>query len=186
MIFDGKIFKISGASDYEDSAMFNGLIALFEYDSRVNFGHFIFGPPNKYIRHPYRTKYNFSRDQYLCLIAGIYKQNIPYWINENWIDGNDFLSPSDHAHTRRCQDLQATKFQDAWFWAELWFSAKFKPMDELNQLFAKMMVADKKFMKWYCKTNPKWSDSLRAYWCGWRQEKDFCEHMISKIEELIK
>jgi hypothetical protein len=193
MIFDGRIFKITGASDYEDSSMFNGLIALFEYDSRVDWAlsEFFSGAllNGKYVRHPYGSKYNFSRDQYLPLAAGYWKKNHPGFVHESFIDGNDILSPANHGHTRRCQNGKANWFQNLWLKAEILFHAKFTPLDEPNQLIAMMCVAGPEYLKLWTKNNPQWQRSIKKYWCEedghWRAEPEFAEHMILKIKQAV-
>lgn len=193
MIFDGKIFKITGASDHEDGSMFNGLIALFEY-KEVDLEHFIewnnfTDKKTRYVRHPYGTKYLFSRDQYLCLSAGMKKQ-MPANVWENWIDGKDLLSPANKGHTLRCKGKRASWFQNLWLKAEILFHAKFTPLDEPNQLIAMMMVAGPEYLKLWVKHNKEWARSIRKYWYTedghWRNEPELAEFVIQKIESMTK
>ena len=191
MKFDGRIYKIEGASDLEDSSMFCGLISLFEY-KKVDLLYFIvFGTGwSNYVRHPYGPKYSFSRDQYLCLSAGLCKQHLYSYVNEEWISGKDLLSPANHGHTKRCQGLKANWFQNLWLKAEILFHAYVKPIDEPNQLIAMMIVAGDDYLKLWTKHNKQWERSLRKYWYqedgAWRNEPEFCEHMISEITKRIK
>ena len=177
MKLENGFVKISGATDLEDSSMAAGMCALFNYPIEVDLNLY-FKPDGMYQRCNNSVN-TFSRDQTICLVSVLNKQ----FVSLDRVDGKDFFSPSDKGHIARCKGQQASWLQDTWFWAELYFSAKYKPLDELNQLFAKMMVADKRFIKWYCQANPQWRDSLRNYWCDWRDEKDFCEHIIKVIEK---
>ena len=180
MIIENGFVKIKGSTDLEDSSMAAGMCVLFEYIlDEIDLNLYI--KKDGMYQRCNNSKYLFSRDQTICLVSVLSEQ----FVSLDRVDGKDFFSPSDKGHIQRCKGQQASWFQDAWFWAELAFSAKVKPLDELNQLFCKMMIADVKFIKWYCDNNSQWRDSLRNYWCDWRNEKDFCEHVINVIENRI-
>ena len=183
--------KITGASDLEDSSMAAGICATFNYPIAMDLFRYFNKNDNYNYQRCDNSKYLFSRDQAICLTAGLKTQGFDAkFIGADRINGKDILSPSDKGHIKRCQGLKASWFEDAWFWAELAFSAKVKPLDELNQLLCKMMIADPKFIKWYCRNNPQWEQSLKNYWCendgAWRNEPELCAQMIYKINERIK
>lgn len=199
MIFDGRIYKIEGASDYEDSSMFNGLIALFDYNGAAadfwqnrtlrNFieydeAGFPFG--KRYVRHPYGTIYLFSRDQTLCLWAGFHKVAMSGSVHKSLVDGKDVFSPANMGHYRRCRNEEANWFQNLWLKAEILFHSKFTPLDESNQLISMMMVAGDEYLKLWTKMNPRWRESISLYWDSWRKEKDFGDHMIKIIENKTR
>lgn len=199
MIFDDLgLPRVSGASDLQDSAALAGIMTAFGWPRKIYLSYYVL-KPGRYVRHPDEIKYDFSRDQAICLMAGLRVQSqskefenatdFKKCIDEDFITGKDILSPSVKGHFRRCRGESASFLQDAWFWADLWFSAKFKPLDELNQLFCMMKVADKKFMRYYCEANPQWREALRIYWYkdegAWRDEKDLCEWMINEIHKEI-
>lgn len=188
MIFDGKIFKISGASDFEDALMFNGLIALFDYDPRVNMDYFF--NETGYVRHPYPpVKYDDSRDQVECGMAGFWRQGKFDKVDQKFVDGKDIFGPGNKGHELRCQNKKASWFQNLWLKAEILFHAKFTPLDEPNQLIAMMKVAGKEYLKLWTDNNPQWRESLRVYWYkdagSWRAEEEFCEFMIEDIEREV-
>ncbi len=201
MIFDDLgLPKVSGATDLQDSAALAGIMTTFGWPQAIDLKQYIvFENCYRgfvYVRHPVEDKgYDFSRDQFICLIAGLRTSGVigNFYVSKHRITGHDLLTPSVHGHIARCQGGKANWFQDAWFWADLWFSAKFKPLDELNQLFCMMMVADPKFIRWYCKANPQWEKALRIYWYeglgvglgDWRDEEELCEWMILKIREKL-
>lgn len=191
MIWDGKIFKISGASDYEDSSMFNGLIVLFRYDDRVSLLHFIDPSTEKiYVRHPYGSKYDFSRDQYICLAAGLsMRPSASLLVSERFISGKDLLSPAVHGHTKRCQWKKSNWFEDLWLKAEILIHAYFTPTDEPNQLIAMAMVAGEEYLRLWTSHNKKWEYSIQRYWCkddgAWRNEPEFASHMIATIKQKL-
>lgn len=181
----------NGATDFQDSAFLAGMMVAFDWPEFVPLSKYIVpGIPFKYVRHPTEDKgYDFSRDQYVGLSTGYAIGGDYALVDEECITGKDYLSPSINGHTLRCKGLQAKWYQDLNFWADLWFSAKVKPMEELNQLFCMMRIADKKFVRWYCMANPKWRQALRNYWYEnegkWRDEGAFCEHVILQIEKDI-
>ncbi len=191
MIWDGRIFKIEGASDFEDASMFNGLLVLFGF-AKVDLTQFIEqnskSENSRYVRHPYGTKYLFSRDQYLCLAAGMAK-TMPTNVVESWIDGKDLFSPANYGHMKRCKGSKPNWFQNLWLKAEILFHAKFTPLNEPNQLIAMMMVAGPEYLKLWTKNNSQWERSIKKYWCDedghWRNEREFAEHMIKVIKKLI-
>lgn len=189
MIYDGKIFKITGASDYEDSSMFNGLIALFSYDNRVDLNYFIkdqhTGP---YVRHPYGGIYSFSRDQALCLWAGLKKLKMTTKVCITWVDGKDIFFPGNLGHYKRCwypTETSVSFLQDLWLKAEILFHAYCTPTAESNQIIAMMMIAGPEYLKLWTSHNAKWEQSIMMYWDSWRNESDFGAHMVSVIKSLI-
>ena len=204
--------QVNGASDLQDSAALAGIMTVFEWPQKIDLRQYTapvetiiyrdkitdrlgqqesFKNINMYVRHPAQYKYNFSRDQAICLMAGMSVQLIDrnFWINPNFITGVDWLSPAVKGHIERCKGLKSSWFQDLWFWADLYFSAKFKPMDELNQLFCMMMIADSKFIRWYCNANPHWPQAIKNYWCendgSWRNEPELAALMIEKIKAAL-
>lgn len=192
MIFDELgLPRVTGASDLQDSAALAGMMSIFEWPKKIQLTNYVVRTPtfHGYVRHPNEIKYDFSRDQAICLLAGFAYYRQYNWVDESFISGKDILSPSVRGHIQRCKGLQASWFQDLWFWADLAFSAKFKPLDELNQLFCMMMVADSKFIKWYCRNNPQWPTAIKNYWCegagAWRAEPELAQLMIKKINERI-
>lgn len=181
--------QVNGSSDLQDSAALAGMMTVFEWPQKIDLSQYVKSEPFRYVRHPLEEKYNFSRDQAVCLMAGLKKQNRPFLVQDWFITGKDFLSPSVRGHIARCQGSKSNWIQDLNFWADLYFSAKFKPLDELNQLFCMMMLADSKFIKWYCDANPKWQQAVKNYWCenagSWRNEPELAALMIEKIKAVL-
>jgi hypothetical protein len=132
------------------------------------------------------SKYLFSRDQTICLVAGLYLKGMSDFVSLDRVDGKDIFSPSVKGHIKRCQGGKASWFQDAWLWLDVWFHAKVKVLEEPNQLLCMMMVhPDKKYLKWWCANNPHWEMSIDVYWRGWRGEPELAELMIKKIKEFV-
>lgn len=186
MIFDEMgLPKDSGATDFNDSARLAGIIALFQYptDRYLWLTEYI-NDAGKYIRHPKEYKYNFSRDQAVCLMAGLWFNGLSYLVDKKAITGKDFLSPSVRGHIRRCQGKKATKFQDYWLKLDIYYNAFFDPLSEPNQLICMLMVAGPEYVKLWTKLNTKWKQAITDYWCGWRGESGLAVHMINKIEGI--
>lgn len=197
---------VNGATDKQDSAVIAGLMTIFKYPIEVDMmkyilpmgtfikdrdsdKEYIFDRPI-YVRHPHEYKFNLSRDQFLLLIAGLYKQGHGDLVDIALINGIDLLSPAVYGHVRRCKGQKANWFQDGWLWFDVWCHAKFSKASEPNQLLAMMLIADKKYLKWWASNNPEWKRSIRKYWYtedgAWRNEKDLAELMIAYIHFIIK
>lgn len=173
--------KDNGASDLQDSARLAGLLTVFNIQN-IPLERYV--TETKYVRHPKEIIYNFSRDQAVCLIAGLSVQGKNEMVKRNLIDGKDVMSPSVLGHIRRCQGKKALFFQDWWLWVDVLWSCKVTPMGEPNQLLCILMLADKKFLKFWLKNNKSWKESIVEYWSGWRGEKEFAEHMIKTLEAV--
>ena len=187
MIFDFMgLPKENGATDLQDSARLAGVMATFGFCPEGRIlpieKYFVLG---KYVRHPLEIKYNFSRDQTLCLVAGFYFQGLRKLVDLKHVTGIDIFTPAHRGHIRRCKGLKASKFQDWWFWFDVWRAAKFDKMGEPNQILCQMMVADKKYLKYWLKHNPMWRASVEAYWNGWRNEPELGAKIIKVLEGYL-
>lgn len=190
MIFDDKgLPKENGASDRLDSARLAGIMTVFEFRPRVECSKYVVHNWNTgsytYVRHPdERGELDFSRDQAMCLMAGLWRQWLNHLVSEKFIDGKDILTPSHMGHIRRCQGKDSSWIQDAWLWLDVLWACKVKPDAESNQLLSILMVADKKYLKFYLKNHPDWKKTIKDYWCQWRNEPDLADHMIKTLEEF--
>ena len=186
MRLENGFVKIEGSSDLEDSSMAAGMCVLFDYPIEVDLRKYI--KPNGMYQRCNNSKYLFSRDQTICLVAGLSKVKLGLHSKSNlWrVDGKDWFSPANKGHIRRCDGLKASWFQDLWLKAEIMFHAKFTPLDEPNQLICMMLIAKIKYLKLWVRHNKKWRESIRTYWEGWRNEPYLSHLMIEKIEQLTK
>lgn len=197
---------VTGASDKQDSAVIAGLMTIFEYPIKVDMIQYIL--PAKtlikdrdnnsysvfskdiYVRHPHEYKFDLSRDQFLLLSAGLHAKGLGDLVDTSMINGIDLLSPAVYGHIRRCKGIKANCLQNGWLWYDVWHHAKKTPTSEPNQLLAMMLLADKKYLKWWTTNNPEWERSIRKYWYtedgAWRAEPDLAEHMITYIKNRIK
>lgn len=207
MKFDelGQFAKPNGASDFEDAPVICGMAVTFSYPTEypIDMSEFVWA--GKY-RRCLNPKNDLSRDQCMELWSGLKAQGREDLVDSRRVTGKDFFAPSNKGHEMRCKGLKASWFQDQWLKVDMLYSAKVKPMEELNQILTILWNhPDDWFIKTYCKWNPSWAESLRKYWYvgyfdfndldengrakkvgNWRDEKDFCEWVLSKIEERIK
>lgn len=203
----------TGASDWQDSCRLAGLMTLTKHQS---------APEMKYYTResseglmgircpgepPADNPYNFSRDQLVLLVAGLYTQgnieltkqlyikakergyraqNIEHdypGTTKKWPDGPDILSPSVMNHLRLCAGLPGFAIGYGFLVLDILINAAFTPMREPNQLIAMCVVAGPKYVRLYKKTTSKWREALRDYWSGWRREPEIAEHVIQFLEK---
>lgn len=177
----------NGATDLQDSARLAGIMTAFNWPRKIELReYFIFeGRRHIYVRHPLERKYDFSRDQFICLAAGFRAQDRQFYVNSSFVTGKDFLSPSVKGHEARCQGASANWFQDLWLYADILYHAKVTPLGEPNQLLCMMRRADRKFIRFWVNQNKQWAESILNYWCqgpgAWRGETELAHHIISEV-----
>lgn len=204
MIFDAVgLPRDNGATDYEDSARLAGLMVLFRWPIPVDLSKYvvlrkaayltdiIFAKfPEKigmYVRHPYESKYDFSRDQAICLIAGLKMQDRMDLINRKFIHGKDWLSPSHIGFINICKGEKASWFQKLWFWFDVLWNAFVSKHDvETNQLICMLLIYDHKYLRFWLKYKKQWQDTIFHYWCGWRDEPELAYLMVRYLENIPK
>lgn len=185
MIYDeyGQV-KFNGVDDYEDGPV----AAFLDYV----FGSKNIAPSNNYLKEDGRyrrcvgSKYLFSRDQTICLVAYLYFIGRGDLVSLDRVDGKDIFGPANRGHILRCQNKKASWFQDQWLKVEILFHAYFTPTEESNQLIAMMWVAGEDYLKLWVKHNPMWQDSITLYFDSWRAEKELADSMIKQIHEITK
>ena len=182
MILENGFAKIKGASDLEDSSMAAGLCALLGF-LKVDLSYYF--DELGYYRRCENSVYTFSRDQFICLSAGLYKQGMGDLVSTDRVTGKDIMPPSVMGHVARCNGRKASWLQDLWLRMEMYVHAKLSPLGESNQLFCMLLVAGPGWVKDYCRMNPHWHTSVTDYWCGWRDEPELAKCIVRKIEEII-
>lgn len=183
MIFDSLgLPRPTGACDFNDSAAIAGIMETFSHPTYINLSQYIV--IDKYVRHPLESKYDFSRDQTLCLMAGLWSQKRFHCVDLGFVKGKDWFSPGHKGHVKRCKNEKANWFQDLWLKAEILFHAKITPLEEPNQMLCMAMVAGPEYVKLWTNNNKQWQRGIRDYFCGWRQEPELAELMIHKISNI--
>jgi len=192
--------KDTGASDKQDSSRAAGIMSTFKHGELVPLEKYVvdlFGFPGTqrvkngvkiktYVRHPQEYVYNFSRDQSLCLMAGLYFHKQYDLVNRDYVNGADWFSPSNWGHVRRCSRTTTNWFftwvQDSWLWLDTWYAAKHNQLGEPNQLLSMLMVADQKYLRYWIHTNTQWQKAITDYWCGWRNENALAASIIKVLQ----
>jgi hypothetical protein len=166
----------NGSTDLQDSSRLAGLMTVVEWPQRVELINYCDISKMIYLRHPNEYKYDFSRDQLVCLLAGLRKQQRnPFWLTFK-ANGKDFIPPSVNG----LRTLKPNWFQRLWAKADVIFHALVMPLEEPNQVIC---IADAYgLLSLWAKLNPKWRESVRLYWCDWRNEPELAEHIIRYVE----
>lgn len=180
----------NGASDRQDSARLAGILAVFDWPQYIPLHIYFREGDKKYVRHPEEDKYDFSRDQAICLMAGFYSESMSHFVKKEYVDGKDFFSPSHNGHVRICQGLKPRWYQKLWLWLDIIYSCFYQPMGEPNQILCMLMVhPDPRFLKFWLKYNKHWRDAIREYWCEkageWRGERELADHMIHVLGRKV-
>jgi len=179
------------ASDKQDSSRLAGIMALFDWPQEFKIEKYVISESGKlkYARHPLERRYDFSRDQALCLVAGLYKHYWAQYVSLNAVDGKDIFLPSHRGHFKRCALGWPSLIEKAWLWLDVLYHAHVKPLSEPNQILSMMYVAyfqsEKHYLKYWLKHNKQWRQSILDYWAlSYRQEVELANHMIKKLENI--
>lgn len=187
-----------GASDSQDSARLIGVLAVFGYPiDKLKYSDYInHGSGPYYLRHPKEGNlpgHAYSRDQLICYAAGLKALNLDYL---HWSyykpDNGDWLSPSQKSFIERIsKGYKGTIAGNLWLWLDVLWSCFIDPLAEPNQLICLMKLhPNKAYLKFWCKWNKKWKDSILNYWSenegAWRGEPELAELMIKTIEGDVK
>ena len=187
MIFDSLgLPRDTGATDLQDSARLAGVMTVFGWPQYIGIHQYLREGEGKYVRHPNERKYDFSRDQAICLMAGFCKANMNQFVNKKYIDGKDFFSPSHNGHVRICQGLKPRWYQNFWLMLDITYNILFTPRAEPNQLLCMLMVHPNPFyLKFWLKHNRHWPEAILLYWAGWRDEFKLADHMIQVLKGKV-
>lgn len=195
--------KPTGASDWEDSSHLAGILAVTEclgpffeedgqrvFDQAISCKKYVMaGHDGYYYVRVFGSKYNFSRDQFICLAAGLYKQGLGQYVDFDYVTGNDVMPPSVRGMVAIIKGGQASWFQKLWFKAELLFHALHDPTGEPFQIMAMCEVYGTDFYKLWTGLNPLWRDAINRYFCegdgAWRNEPELAAHAIKYVESKL-
>lgn len=176
--------KINGASDWQDSAFFAGMLVTFNWPQAIALDQYII-ERGKYVRHPNEYVYTFSRDQTIPLFSGLKTMGFSRLVEANYKTEGDFVDPGVRGHIRRCAGKTATRFQDWFLWTSILWHIHFNADHESNQILCMCwMHPDEKYLRYFCK-NFDWKKSIVDYYCNWRNEPDFAAHMIDTISARL-
>lgn len=142
-----------------------------------------------YVRHPREYKFDLSRDQFICLMFGLWKMGRADLIDLAFINGKDLFSPAVKGIIAKAKGQEMTWLQKKWLKADMIWNANITPLEEPCQLFSMLMIAGNDYVKEYCKMNPRWELAFLRYFAyddgAWRGEKEFADFMIVTIRGII-
>ena len=198
--------KEIGATDKMDSSRLAGMMALCNHPLTPDLSKYIV-LNDQGVRHP--TEFpannpkNFSRDQLLCLLAGLYKQGRidiciklhdaakarGWWAQniEDDVPGStkrfaDWLAFGNRLVLAKAAGKRGNILGYPWLVLAILFNAIFTPIKESNQLLGQLFIMGPRWMKFYKLVTPKWQQALRDYWSGWRGEPELAEMLINKLD----
>lgn len=220
MIFDEHgLPRDNGATDFADSARLAGLMALVGHKDMTRNKLLMYSINNGFdaVRYPFidvaqgiswsNNPKNFTRDQLICLVAGLKKldcpvpcirllasaetrksraQNIEDDVPgsvKKFPNGADILTPSHMNHLRICAGEKPTLLGKAWLMMDIIGSSIFTPMHEPNQLIAMCLTAGPFYVKMLRKMNKKLDEAIKEYWCGWRNEPELAQMLIDVTKQ---
>lgn len=174
--------KPNGATDYNDSSHLAGILWMIDHPQKPDMTKYIVN--GKYVRHPSEAKYDLSRDQFILLSYGLWKQGRADLIDLNMVDGKDIMPPSVKGMIR------IMKGKKAWPWQRFFFLREFDVMCTIQRLeepFQLMAMAEVYGLlnEWKNK-NKLWKWAIRRYFShldgAWRNEPELAEQIITKME----
>ena len=164
-------------------------------------------------RHPSQAPYDdprsWTRDQLIptiAALAGTKQAKDLFWshakrlficqnshnielIPKKWYQ-RDILSPSHVGHlilsARIYQLYSILPIYYLFLLLDLVWNTKAQPKEEQNQFISMLVIAGKPWLKLYKKMHPSYQDNLYSYWCGWRDQKEIADAIISKVEKETK
>lgn len=211
MIFKDNLPVDTGATDAMDSARLAGLMATFDFPGfdKSLLTQYLVEKDGQLmaVRHPgeepSNNPLNFTRDQLMCLAAGLSKagyyslckrlleaaeargnraQNTEYdkiGTKKTFPNGPDWLTPSHMNHLRLCAGQKGTLLGRIWLNVDILYSSTFAREKEPNQLMCMCEIAGK--MKMFKQLNKSLPQAISKYWDNWRLEPDLAKFLISKI-----
>lgn len=180
----------NNATDAADSARLAGIMALIGHPLAPSLGDYFVFYQGKIapVRHPIENKFpendprTMSRDQLVCLAAGLWAQKkhnladeirkscrffAPNTLNEETKTWKipDPIGFAVRAHFKMCADpnYQLSRFEKNMLRLEITGSV-FEPWSEQNQIMCMCIVAGHEFVWYYKQANPFWAESIRHYW----------------------
>lgn len=174
----------NGASDLADSARLAGIMTVFGIynvacHKYVNLFY------QRYERHPDdKSGYDFSRDQTIPLVAGLYKKGMQELVNIKYVTGKDFFGPSHRGHIRYCQGKDYIWYQKLFLWIDILWACYVDKEHENNQLLCMLYILkDRRPLKFYLNNCKTWEKTLREYWSGWRGEPGLAEDLTNILNK---
>jgi len=185
--------------DGGDSSRTTGIMALFgsRIDQIIIETHWT---SKGFVRHPKQHGWDnpriFSRDQLVCLSAGLWKSK------KDWIVKHEFyrqywkgvcpnvdliIDPCFYWHLILCGRIKwlypLAPIGYLFLLIHILFMTKIRPDAEQNQTICMAAVAGTFFLDLWCFLHPDWIGSLFDYWNGWRDQGEIASHIEESISK---
>jgi hypothetical protein len=211
MIFQNGLPRDNGATDCMDSSRLAGMMVIAKHPQAPDCSqYFINGQP---VRFPFPDPANansnnprmFSRDQMICLAAGLMLQGhkdliasmhknalkslcrAPNNLNDDgskkWF-GGDFILPHIMGALKVAAGLKPKLniFERLLLRIDLWQNNRFSPLREPNQLMAVCVMAGPEAIQLLKKSNPQWQQAVNEYWAlSYRNESELAQMLKSNF-----
>lgn len=209
----GKYPVDQNSTDAMDSARLVGMMAVFKYGNYQHIGDYFV--EDTIVRCPVKmhdgcyadNKNNITRDQEICLRAGLFLSGILLHEPRKFEDRlfckgfekdkpggkkkiPDIFMPSHKNHFRLCAHKAPNRIGYLWLWQDVLYACKVDPWHEPNQLICMMMIAGPEYIRYWKANHPDWRKCIMQYWFDERLgkynrgEKHFAEHIISVLEKI--
>jgi hypothetical protein len=160
---------VNGSTDAEDSSHLVGLLMVTQYPIKIDWDMYI-KPNGKYQRCK-DSKYDFSRDQFLVMAAGMIKSGHGHLVSLDRVDGKDLMPFSVRGLVRIAHGKKPRFYQSWWLTAEIYWHSYLQPLDEPNQIIALCSVYGDKYLKLWTKHNKFWEWSITFYFGGYSRDE---------------
>lgn len=211
MHFDSKgLPKDGGASDYLDSCRLAAVMAVIKHPKAPEMLNYLI--KDQGVRHPTSHPNNFSRDQLMPLVAGIYAQNGKssyakklytaaisrgfrsqnthdiFGNKKSWHQGPDILNFFHMLVLGTASNIYVPIWLRILGKAnaviDIAYNAVFTQLREPNQLILSLYVLGPKWLKFYKTVTPGWKKAISIYWAGWRDEEGLAQNMIDWLDKI--
>lgn len=192
--------------DGGDTSRATGILALVgsEKDQKLLPLHVIWS--GYFVRHPgqipWNSPQNFSRDQMICLIAGMWRtkqhgfvrkfffERLKYWLRCQNTHENNGLQKKEGADILWNPSVIWHMILCGRIWWLYWFAplgylfqvcdilwnCYVTPQGEQNQIFCIVVVSG--LLPLYLKLHPDFDASMNKYWSEWRDQKEIADMII--------
>jgi len=190
MRFVNDLPVIQGASDCMDSAFFAGMLATFDYPGfDKSLCEKYIDKHGNFVRHPVEcdNALDFSRDQTEPLASGskvMAEKALKIIEARHYIAPNgDIFSPSQFNNLEICAGRKQTLKGKINLIIDILYSAYWDKEHETNQLLCMCKMAGPFYLKLLVKLKKDLKQNIRDYYCGWRNEPEFADHLIKYLEK---
>lgn len=220
MFFDKKgLPRDNGATDMMDSCRLAAMLAIINHTDAPKMEHYLSRDANNFtvgVRHPdeipANNYKNFTRDQLIPLVAGLYAQNGISSAARKLYDGcvkrgnraqnteydqpgtaKQFPDGADFLHPGHMLVIAKAGGRDGFFnkvvgypfvFCDVVFNAIFASTREPNQLICCLYILGPWWIRFYKTITPDWKKAVNNYWSGWRDESVLADKIIAWMDKF--